>query len=323
MRQDCNLHIKYKGFLEKKSMKRKGLKRKGLKRRDAIECACFVLPGLLYMLCIIGYPMIYNIIISFQDVSVMTFAQKVKEFVSWENYRYLFQNDIILQVLKQTFVFTFFCIFFQLGIGLLLALFFNGNFRTARPVRGLLLVIWVVPMTVVALIFKFIFQTDGGLINTVLLSLHLVKEPVEWLVDKNMAMVGVIIANCWVGIPFNMILLTSGLSSISTEIYESASIDGANGFAKFRCITLPLLRPAIMSVLILGVIYTFKVFDLVWVMTAGGPTNGTHLLSTYSYKLSFSDYQFSRGAAAANILMICLLIVSLIYINLIKKDEVM
>ena len=229
---------------------------------------------------------------------------------------------MIWQVMKQTFTFTFWCIVFQLSLGLLLAVFFNQKFRMAKPARGLLLVIWVVPMTVVALIFKFMFQTDGGLINTVLMNLHLISQPIQWLVDAKMAMISLIITNCWVGIPFNMILLSAGLNGISPEIYESASIDGANGFVKFFRITLPLLRPAIMSVLIMGVIYTFKVFDLVYVMTSGGPNNATELLSTYSYRLSFTEYQFSRGAAAANVLLLCLVVLAFLYVKMMRKDEV-
>lgn len=299
------------------------MKKKNLSRKESLTGTLFVLPGLLYMLLLIGYPIIYNIVISFQDVNVMTIKNKEAVFVGLDNYKHLFQNDIILQVMKQTFIFTFWCILFQLAVGLLLAVFFNQKFRTAKPVRGLLLVIWVVPMTVTALIFKFMFQTDGGLINTILVNLGLISQPVQWLVNAKTAMTALIITNCWVGIPFNMILLTAGLNAISPQVYESASIDGANCLVKFFRITLPMLRPAIMSVLILGVIYTFKVFDLVYVMTSGGPNNTTELLSTYSYRLAFTEYQFSKGAAAANVLLLCLAAVAFLYVKLMKKDEVM
>ena len=120
-----------------------------------------------------------------------------------------------------------------------------------------------------------------------------------------------------------MILLTSGLNGISPEIYESAEIDGANARTKFMKITLPLLKPSLLSTFILGVIYTFKVFELVVIMTNGGPNDATELLSTYSYKLSFGQYQFSQGAAVANVLFLCLLVVTLIYLRFIKEDEVM
>lgn len=134
---------------------------------------------------------------------------------------------------------------------------------------------------------------------------------------------GLIIANSWVGIPFNMLLLTTGLNDIPADIYEAASIDGASGLQKFMKITIPLLKPTIMSVLVLGFVLTFKVFDLVYVMTGGGPVDATEVLSTFSYKLSFQLFHFGEGAAVANILFVCLFLVALVYLKTISKDEVM
>ncbi len=133
---------------------------------------------------------------------------------------------------------------------------------------------------------------------------------------------GLIIANSWVGIPFNMLLLTTGLNNVSTEVYEAAAIDGAGSVQRFAKITLPLLKPTIMSVLVLGFVYTFKVFDLVYVMTGGGPVDATEVMSTYSYKLSFQLFHFGEGAAVANVLFVCLFLVALLYLKTISKDEV-
>ena len=293
------------------------------RNREGLTGAAYVYPGLVYLMLMIGYPIIYNFIISFQDIDVTTVKSATHNFVGFQNYIHLWTEDMLPQALTQTITFTFWCIIFQFLIGLMLALFFSRDFKAAKPVRGLLLVIWVVPMTVTALIFKFMFQTDGGLINVLLKGLGLIQTPVEWLINPASAMISIIITNCWVGIPFNMILLTAGLKGIPDGIYESASIDGATGFKGFWHITLPLLRPAIMSVLILGVIYTFKVFDLVYVMTSGGPMNSTELMSTYAYRLSFKEYQFSQGAAAACALFMCLMFVAAAYLKLVKKDEVM
>ena len=123
------------------------------------------------------------------------------------------------------------------------------------------------------------------------------------------------------GIPFNMLLLTTGLNNIPGDIYEAAAIDGATGIQKFLKITIPLLKSTIMSVLILGFVLTFKVFDLVYVMTGGGPVDATEVLSTYSYKLSFQLFHFGEGAAVANVLFVCLLMVALVYLRTISKDE--
>ena len=220
-----------------------------------------------------------------------------------------------------TLLFTVSCLLVQFIIGFALALFFNKNFSFAKPVRGLLMMPWMIPMTVTALIFKFMFSTDVGIINYFLKSIGLISANIEWLTSPNTAMIAVIIANIWIGIPFNTILISTGLTTIPQELYESASIDGADGRQKFWRITLPLMRPTIESLLVLGFIYTFKVYDLVYVMTGGGPVNATHLLSTYSYKLSFEMFQYSMGSAAANVLLVILLLVGIVYLKITMKGE--
>lgn len=144
---------------------------------------------------------------------------------------------------------------------------------------------------------------------------------IEWLTTPGTAMFALICANVWIGIPFNMILISTGLTTIPKELYESASIDGANKIQTFFNITLPLLKPTIESVLILGFIYTFKVYDLVYVMTSGGPVNSTHMLSTYSYKLSFEMFKYSKGSAVANVLLAILLVVGIFYIKVTTSGE--
>ena len=283
----------------------------------------FVLPALIFMLVFIGYPILYNLKLSLYNVEVMTFANKVKEFVGLRNFTELFQDGILQTTIENTLFYTVGCIVIQFIVGFALALLFNIKFKLAEPLRGLIVVSWMIPMTVTALLFKFMLSPSGGIINELLMALHIIKEPIGWLINGSTAIWGLIIANSWVGIPFNMILISTGLSNISKEIYESASVDGANVIKKFFYITLPQLKPAILSVLVLGFIYTFKVFDLVFVMTNGGPVNATEVLSTYSYKLSFSQFNFSKGAAVANILFIILFVVSLGYTKLIKEEEVM
>ena len=180
---------------------------------------------------------------------------------------------------------------------------------------------WMMPMTVTALMFKFMFSTDVGIINYVLKTAGLIQNNIEWLTTPRTAMIAVIIANVWIGIPFNTILLSTGLTTIPQELYESAAIDGANTVQSFFRITLPLLRSTIESVLVLGFIYTFKVYDLVYVMTSGGPVNSTHLLSTYSYKQSFELFNYSMGSAVANVLLLILLMVGIIYLRITMQGE--
>jgi multiple sugar transport system permease protein len=181
----------------------------------------------------------------------------------------------------------------------------------------------MIPVTVTALLSKFMLSPSGGVIDSILMSLHLIKEPLDFLVSYNMAMPTVIGINVWIGIPFNMILLTTGLANIPQSYYEAAEVDGANVVQRFIKITLPQMKASMLSVVILGVIYTFKVFDLVFVSTGGGPVDATELLSTYAYRLSFTEYSFSKGSAVANILFLMLFVVGLLYIRFVGKDEVM
>ena len=281
----------------------------------------FVLPAFVYMLIFVGYPIISNIVLSVQDVTVRNLARGTKNFVGLNNYIVLFRAEVFRLTISNTLKFTVYSLLFQFIIGFALAVFFNKNFSFAKPIRGLLMIPWMIPMTVTALIFKFIFSTDVGIVNYLLHSLGIISENIEWLTNPDIALGCVIFANVWIGIPFNTILLSTGLTTISQELYESAAIDGANGFQRFIKITLPLLRPTIESVLVLGFIYTFKCYDLIYVMTSGGPVNSTHLMSTYSYKLSFEMFDYSMGSAAANVLLVILLVVGMVYLKITMEGE--
>ena len=281
----------------------------------------FVALALIYMVVFVGYPIVNNIILSFQDVNLRTLLSPDKPFVALNNYIQIFKDAVFRTSLWNTFLFTVGSLVFQFLIGLLLALFFTQDFKFAKPIRGLLMMPWMIPITVTALIFKFIFGTDVGILNYILKSLGLIGQNIDWLTSPGTAMIAVVAANVWIGIPFNMILISTGLTTIPSELYESASMDGAGKLQSFFKITLPLLRPTIESVLILGFIYTFKVFDLVYVMTGGGPVNATQMLSTYSYKLSFDMFKYSKGSAVANVLFVILLIVSVFYLKYAYTEE--
>ena len=281
----------------------------------------FVLPAFLYMLVFVGYPILRNIVLSFQDVTAFNLVQGEKNFVGLANYTEIFKDSVFRTSLGNTLLFTVCCLVVQFLIGFALAVFFNKRFVISKPLRGILLVPWMIPITVTALIFKLLFATDIGVLNYILKSLHLISENIEWLTTPSTAMIALICANVWIGIPFNMILISTGLTTIPKELYESASIDGATGVQSFFKITLPLLRPTIESVLILGFIYTFKVYDLVYVMTSGGPVNSTHMLSTYSYMLSFDMFQYSKGSAVANVLLVILMVVGVFFLRATKEEE--
>lgn len=281
----------------------------------------FVVPALIYMLIFVGYPIVYNIILSFQDTSLTNLGSASKKFVWFANYKNLFSSDLIFITIKNTLFYTVMCLIIQFSLGFLMALFFNLKFRIAGFLKGIIIISWMMPTIATALIFRFMLS-ETGIFNSYLQTLGILKQPILWLSNQNTAMWGVIIANSWVGIPFNMLLLSTGLSNVPESIIESAKIDGAVAWQRLIFIIIPMIKPAILSVLVLGFVYTFKVFDLVFTMTAGGPVNSTEVLSTYSYLLSFKYYYFSQGASVANILALFLIIVSFIYVRLTSKEEV-
>ena len=278
------------------------------------------------MIVFIGIPTFQNFILSFKNIDVYTFADKTQQsFIGLKNYIELFsgKNSILERSMFNTLTFTVFSILFQFVIGFALALLFNRQFTGSSFFRGATMISWVLPVTVVGLLFKFMFQVKGGIINQFLMSIGIIQEPVEWLLQSKSAMAAIITANIWIGIPFNMMLITTGLTTIPEEIYESAKLDGAGKVVTLFRITIPMIKPAIMSVLTLGFIYTFKVFDLAWVMTKGGPVNATELMSTFAYRLSFEEFQFSKAATAANVLFLILFVVGIFYIKTIDESEEM
>lgn len=281
----------------------------------------FIVPAFCFMLIFVGYPIVYNVVLSFQDITLMNIGSGIKKITGLENYKTLLSSPLIFIAIRNTVFYTVMCLIIQFSLGFLMALFFNLKFKIAGFLRGIIIISWMMPTVATALTFKFMLS-ETGIINHYLTVLGLITTPIPWLSEQNTAMWGIIIANSWVGIPFNMLLLSTGLSNVSESVIESAKIDGAGKLQRLFLIIIPIIKPAILSVLVLGFVYTFKVFDLVFTMTAGGPVNSTEVLSTYSYLLSFKYYYFSQGASVANILALFLIVVSFIYVRLSSSEEV-
>lgn len=282
------------------------------------EGYAFILPAFIYLIVVVGYPLVYNLILSFKDLSVKNFASGTSKFIGLQNYITLFHDPKFLLIFKNTIIFTIACLVVQFTIGFIFAMFFSQKFKVAGPIRGLLLIGYMMPMSVTGLLGQNMFSNDG-LVNNLLSKIGIVGP--QWLVNPKTALIAVIIMNCWVGIPFNMLLLTTGLTGISNDIYESSALDGATKWQQFWYMTLPLMKQSILATLMLGFIYTFRAFDLMFIMTSGGPLNSTDVLGTYSYELSFTQFQFSMGSTVAMVLFICLFIVGLFYLRLLMKED--
>ncbi|WP_432092725.1 carbohydrate ABC transporter permease [Streptomyces sp. bgisy100] len=281
----------------------------------------FAVPVVVFVAVFYLYPLARNVVLSFQDYDISSLYSGNAPFVGFANYRKLLSTPAFATAVVNTVVFVAGSLFFQFTIGLGLAEFFRRSFPLGRLLRSLMLIPWLLPLVVAGTLFRWMLDTSNGVVNQILLALHLVQEPVPWLNTPNTAMAAVLMCNIWIGVPFNMVILHSGLQAIPTELYEAASLDGAGRWQQFRYVTLPQLRPVISIVLTLGLIYTLKVFDVIWVMTKGGPANATNTISTYAYQLSFGGLsEFGLGAAAGSLLVVVAAVFALLYLRTLRAE---
>lgn len=275
----------------------------------------FLLPAALYVLIFFGYPLVNNISISLRDYTTRSFFTGEAPFTGLANYGTVFTSPLFGKAVANTVVFTVGSIVFQFTIGLALAVFFADRFPGSALLRSLLLLPWLLPLVVSGAVWRWMFDADHGVINAALRALHLASGPTPWLTSTHWALPALIIANVWIGIPFNLVILHGGVQAIPGSLYEAAALDGAGRWQRFRNVTWPLLRPVTSIVLMLGLVYTIKVFDVIMVITGGGPANATQTLTTWSYQLSFQNYEFGPGAAVGNLLIVVATVFGLVYLR--------
>lgn len=291
------------------------------RRRSQWRAAGFVIPVWAYVLCFYVYPLVSNVKMGFQNYTVSSFYTGSAPFVGFANYTAVFRDPQFVSIVVNTALFTIGSLAFQFSIGLALALFFRRVFPLNGVLRSLLLVPWLLPLVVSGTVWRWMMYNDSGVINQTLLHLHLISQPIPWLVSTSMSLVAVIVVNVWVGIPFNMVILYGGLQALPEQVFEAAAIDGASAWQRFTRITLPMLRPVILVVLTLGLIYTVKVFDVIMLVTQGGPANSSQTLTTYAYDLSFNQLLFGRGAAVGNILILVAVVFAGVYLRAVRDQE--
>ncbi|MBT2673770.1 sugar ABC transporter permease [Streptomyces sp. ISL-14] len=281
----------------------------------------FLTPVTLYLVLFYAYPLYRNIDLSLRNYTVRSFVQGDAPFTGLQNYRTVFDDPTFAPALLHTAVFTAVCLVFQYAIGLALAVFFNQNFRLSATLRALFLVPWLLPLIVSASTWSWMLNSDSGVVNA---ALHAVGiGPVNWLTSPSWSLTSVVIANIWIGVPFNLVVLYSGLQSIPASLYEAAALDGANAWQRFWRVTFPLLRPVSAITLLLGLVYTLKVFDIIWIMTKGGPAESSTTFATWSYQLGFGNLlpAFGPGAAVGNLLVVAALVFGLVYVRVQRKQD--
>lgn len=275
----------------------------------------FLAPIVVYIVIFFGYPLASNLAMSVREFSAASFFTGEAPFVGLDNYVAVASDPVFGTALFNTAIFTVASLAFQFGIGLALAVFFQRHFPLNGVLRSLLLIPWLLPLIVSGTVWRWIFDQEYGVLNQSLLGMGLIDSPVSWLSSTSVALTAVTIANIWVGIPFNMVILYGGLQAIPTQLYEAAQLDGAGPWRRFTTITWPLLRPVTAVVLMLGLVYTLKVFDVIMVLTQGGPANATQTLTTWAYFQSFQDLDFGQGAAIGNLLILIAVVFAVFYLR--------
>ncbi|MFI5836616.1 carbohydrate ABC transporter permease [Micromonospora sp. NPDC051300] len=273
----------------------------------------FLAPVTLYLLACYAYPLYRNVELSLRRYTVRSFVSGGAPFAGLDNYREVVTHPTFGPALWHTAVFTAVSLLCQFTLGLALAVFFHRHFPLSRTLRALFLVPWLLPLIVSASTWSWLLNSEAGVVDAALGAVGV--DPVNWLTSPRLSLVSVIIANIWIGVPFNLVVLHSGLQAIPPDVYEAAALDGAGGAQRFWRITFPLLRPVSAITLLLGLIYTLKVFDLIWVMTRGGPADSSTTFATWSYRLGFGSLlpEFGPGAAVGNLLIAVALIGGLAY----------
>lgn len=282
----------------------------------------FALPALVFLAFFTIYPIIVTAIFSFQQVNLGGLINGYTPFVGFKNYQEVFTDPAFGQIIRVSLLFTFGSVFFQHIIGFVLASLFTQRFPLSRFFRGLVMLGYILPIVVSATIFKWILQ-ERGILNSLLVSLNLTDQAVLWLADPGFSLIAVLLTNIWLGIPFHMSLLMAGLQGISPTLYEAARVDGANGWQRLMHITLPLMRAPSLVTLTIGVIHTLNVFDLIYILTGGGPVNSTMVLPIYSFREFFEFFNLGTGAAITMLMFIFLLIFAMGYLYLIRHEEVL
>jgi multiple sugar transport system permease protein len=294
---------------------------RGRWRRDRWTPWLYVLPAVLVLAAVMGFPIARALLMSFQRFTLTELVSGNTPFVGLDNYTKALADPNFRAALMNSLVFTVASVGLQFTIGFGLALLFSRGFPASNAFRGLMLTGWQIPVVVTGTLFLWMFNVDYGVVNYILQSLHVISEPVGWTVDAGAALPAVIIANVWLGIPFNLIMLSAAMAGLPSDVYEAATVDGASGWQKIRHLTVPLLRPAILAVLMLGFIYTLRVFDLIWIMTKGGPGNATEVLPTFAYRLAFVHLDFGESAAVAVFILLILFAAALAYLRSAYSDE--
>jgi multiple sugar transport system permease protein len=283
--------------------------------RERIYASSLLVPCFLFVAVFAFYPIIYSFYLSLHKI-ILGLPGLGEPFIGFENYRELFKDRVALSALRNTFIFVFLSTFFEILFGLIIAIIINRHFRGRGLVRAAILVPWAIPTVVSSQMWRFLFHDKYGLLNFIFFGSD-TSAYTAWLASPVTAFAAIIIADVWKTSSFAGLLILAGLQLIPDELYEAARIDGASAWQQFRRITLPLVKPAILIALLFRTMDAFRVFDLVFVMTQGGPADSTNVLQFYGYKKIFTEGLMGYGSTISVAVFLITFVISLFYIKVI------
>jgi multiple sugar transport system permease protein len=283
--------------------------------RERIFAVSLLTPCFIFVTIFAFYPIFYSFYLSTHKI-ILGLPSLGQPFVGMENFRELLKDRIALYSMFNTLVFVFITTFFELLFGLAIALVINRHFRGRGLVRAAILVPWAIPTVVSSQMWRFIFNDKYGLLNIILFGTN-TSSYTAWLAYPSTAFAAIVIADIWKTSSFAGLLILAGLQLIPDELYEAARIDGASEWQQFKKITLPLIKPALLIALLFRTMDAFRVFDLVFVMTQGGPADSTNVLQFYGYKKIFAEGLMGYGSTISVLVFLITLTISLFYIKVI------
>lgn len=290
---------------------------KRIQQRESTLAWFFLLPGLLILLIFMGYPFAYGIYISMTDAFVGFPGEQV---IWFENYRRLLDDPIFLKTVRNTLVYGFGTVPFKLALGLGLALVLNQQFRFSRFFRAFLLLPWIVPTAISSLAFLMLYSGVLSPISWVLENAGIIDGNINFLGTPTNAIVSLCVANIWRGVPFFGISILAGLQAVPDDLNEAAALDGANAWRRFWSVTWPVIRNITFITTLFSVIWTFADFQLIYVLTKGGPANSTHIFGTYAYQtLGYTD--LGTAAAIALYMFPFLAVLAILLLRFIRSDN--
>jgi len=285
-------------------------------KHEALTGYGLISPAVFLMLVLLAYPFVLAVSISLSD----RVLGEPGKFIWLGNFTKLLQDTFFRQTVYNSFIYTLSTVSLKLVLGVVLALLLNQEFPYRNLVRGALLLPWIVPTSLSVLTWLWMFDSLFSVANYILLGSGLISRKIPWLGDPFWAMISVIIVNTWRGLPFFAISILAGLMSIPQQLYEAAETDGARGFRQFWHITLPLLQPVIAVVVLFSTIWTFADFQIVYILTHGGPINATQIFATMAYDVALVAGRIGEGSAISLFLFPALLIVIILMLRYLRRD---